>query len=113
MLGEMTLESGTPIVRAESVGYIPQEAWIQNKTFKENVLFAKAFDATHYNKTLDACALRPDLELFAAGDQTEIGEKVLQLGKIYCNSTKLAQSYSNFIDCRRYCNFAKIGEKVP
>ncbi|KAH7676049.1 multidrug resistance-associated protein 1-like protein, partial [Aphelenchoides avenae] len=79
IVGEMTLESGTPIVRAESVGYIPQEAWIQNKTFKENVLFAKAFDATHYNKTLDACALRPDLELFAAGDQTEIGEKGINL----------------------------------
>ena len=96
ILGETTLESGTPIVRAESVGYIPQEAWIQNKTFKENVLFAKAFDAAHYNKTLDACALRPDLELFAAGDQTEIGEKVLQLARTYCNLTDAAHGYGNF-----------------
>ena len=30
-----------------------------------------------YNVTLDACALRPDLEQLPSGDQTEIGEKVL------------------------------------
>ncbi len=29
-----------------------------------------------YDQTLHACALEPDLEILAAGDMTEIGEKV-------------------------------------
>jgi hypothetical protein len=38
------------------------------------------FDPCHltdlYPRVLDACALLPDLEILAGGDETEIGEKV-------------------------------------
>ncbi|KAJ6479017.1 P-loop containing nucleoside triphosphate hydrolase protein, partial [Mycena sanguinolenta] len=36
------------------------------------------FDEERYKKVLHQCALEPDLELFQAGDRTEIGEKGLQ-----------------------------------
>lgn len=36
-------------------------------------------DETRYNSVLDACALRQDLELLPAGDQSEIGEKGINL----------------------------------
>ena len=36
-------------------------------------------DADKYNEVLDACALRPDLDILPAGDMTEIGEKVISL----------------------------------
>ena len=29
-----------------------------------------------YGRTIDSCALGPDLEILPGGDQTEIGEKV-------------------------------------
>ena len=50
-------------------------------TLRDNVLFSKPFDKVRYNQVIDACALRPDLEILPAGDKTEIGERVLCL---YC-----------------------------
>jgi ABC-type transport system involved in cytochrome bd biosynthesis fused ATPase/permease subunit len=61
-----------------SIAYVPQQAWIQNDTLRNNILFGRHWDDAKYQQVLDACALRPDLEILAAGDLTEIGEKVLQ-----------------------------------
>ena len=53
-----------------------QEAWIQNATFKENILFGQRLSQSKYDKIVEACALVPDLKILPGGDQTEIGEKV-------------------------------------
>ena len=58
------------------MAYVPQQAWIQNATVRDNILFGKEFNQALYEKTLDVCALKPDLEILPAGDMTEIGEKV-------------------------------------
>lgn len=55
---------------------MPQEAWIQNATLKENILFGSPYSASEYKKVIAACALQPDLEILPAKDSTEIGEKV-------------------------------------
>jgi len=55
---------------------VAQQAWIQNATLRENILFGQPFDPSKYDKIVDSCALRPDLEILPAGDKTEIGEKV-------------------------------------
>lgn len=68
--------SGKIHVRSESISYVQQQAWIQNLTLKENILFEKEFDANLYERVLDACALRDDIQLLPGGDLTEIGEKV-------------------------------------
>ena len=60
-----------------SVGYVPQNAWIQNLTLKDNILFGRSFKEAHYTKVLENCALKPDLSILPGGDQTEIGEKVI------------------------------------
>lgn len=59
------------------VAYVPQQAWIQNSTFKKNIVFGQELRETWYHSVVEACALKPDLEILPAGDQTEIGEKVL------------------------------------
>lgn len=77
-LGEMERRSG----RVNTVGkiaYVSQQAWIQNATLQDNVLFGKSMNATFYNKVIEACALRPDFDMLPAGDQTEIGEKGINL----------------------------------
>lgn len=58
-----------------SVAYVPQQAWIQNATLRDNVLFGKSLEHSVYTRVVDACALKPDLEMLPGGDQTEIGEK--------------------------------------
>lgn len=59
-----------------SVAYVPQQAWIQNATLRDNILFGKSYNEQKYRRVLEACALTPDLEVLPGGDMTEIGEKV-------------------------------------
>lgn len=74
-VGEMEKLSGDVCVRG-SIAYVTQQAWIQNNSLKENVLFGKAMSDENYATVLDTCALRPDLDILPGGDETEIGEKV-------------------------------------
>ena len=75
ILGEMNKNKGKVTVKG-SVSYVPQQAWIQNLSLKDNILFGRSLNNTFYKKTIDVCALRTDLSVLPAGDQTEIGEKV-------------------------------------
>lgn len=58
------------------MAYVPQQAWIQNATLKDNILFGRDAKDSWYQKVVEACALLPDLEVLPGGDSTEIGEKV-------------------------------------
>lgn len=59
-----------------SIAYVPQQAWIQNISLRDNILFGQSLNDRVYNKVIDACALRADFQMLPAGDDTEIGEKV-------------------------------------
>ena len=45
-------------------------------TVEQNILLGQIMNRKKYNKVLDACALKADLDVLSDGDQTEIGEKV-------------------------------------
>ena len=62
-----------------SVAYVPQQAWMQNASVKDNVLFGKQMDNIFYDNVIDACALKSDLKILPGGDSTEIGEKGINL----------------------------------
>uniref|UniRef100_A0AAQ5Y7Y5 Multidrug resistance-associated protein 1 n=1 Tax=Amphiprion ocellaris TaxID=80972 RepID=A0AAQ5Y7Y5_AMPOC len=78
LLGEMDKLEGTVAVKG-SVAYIPQQAWIQNSSLKDNILFGQERREAWYRQVVEACALQPDLEILPAGDETEIGEKGVNL----------------------------------
>uniref|UniRef100_A0A3Q2PMB4 ABC-type glutathione-S-conjugate transporter n=1 Tax=Fundulus heteroclitus TaxID=8078 RepID=A0A3Q2PMB4_FUNHE len=78
MLGETEKRSGQVTVKG-TVAYVPQQAWIQNATVQDNILFGREKLKTWYQRVLEACALLPDLGILPAGDATEIGEKGLNL----------------------------------
>ncbi|KZT67088.1 P-loop containing nucleoside triphosphate hydrolase protein [Daedalea quercina L-15889] len=84
LLGEMHYmpagpDSFSSLPRAGGVAYAAQESWVQNETIRDNILFGAPFDEERYKKVIDQCALKRDLELFAAGDKTEVGEKGITL----------------------------------
>ena len=74
LAGDMRKTGGT-ITLGASRAFCPQYAWIQNATLKENIVFGKEYKKRWYNDVIDACALRPDLEMLPNGDLTEIGER--------------------------------------
>lgn len=78
ILGETVKQNGT-LNTDGTMAFVAQQAWIQNATLKDNILFGKPFDLDWYNKVVDACALTPDIKMLPGGDQTEIGEKGINL----------------------------------
>uniref|UniRef100_A0A3B1IP99 Canalicular multispecific organic anion transporter 1-like n=1 Tax=Astyanax mexicanus TaxID=7994 RepID=A0A3B1IP99_ASTMX len=78
LLGEMHSLSGSVNIKGD-VAYVPQQAWVQNATLRDNVLFGSDPDERRFCRVLEACALEPDLDLLPAGVQTEIGEKGINL----------------------------------
>ena len=78
VLGELEKRSGRINVNG-SIAYVPQQAWMQNASVKDNVLFAKQMDDKFYSNVIEACALKSDLEILPGGDSTEIGEKGINL----------------------------------
>ncbi|KAL0959258.1 hypothetical protein HGRIS_014529 [Hohenbuehelia grisea] len=72
-------ESWSNLPRAGGVAYAAQESWVQNDTIRANITFGEPFDEERYNKVVYQCCLERDLELFGAGDKTEVGEKGLTL----------------------------------
>uniref|UniRef100_A0A8D0EF95 ABC-type glutathione-S-conjugate transporter n=1 Tax=Salvator merianae TaxID=96440 RepID=A0A8D0EF95_SALMN len=78
LLGEMEKLHGEVAVKG-SVAYVPQQAWIQNATLKDNILFGRPYNEQKYQAVIEACALKQDLEVLPGGDQTEIGEKGINL----------------------------------
>ncbi|KAF9352690.1 Multidrug resistance-associated protein 1 [Mortierella sp. AD094] len=61
------------------VAYVPQQAWIINKTLRDNIVFGKEYNEARYKRVVFACGLEPDLAMLPAGDMTEIGERGINL----------------------------------
>ncbi|KAK6109907.1 multi drug resistance-associated protein (MRP) [Brugia pahangi] len=95
ILGEMDKLNGSVDV-VGSIAYAPQQPWIQNLSLMDNILFGTPFDPQRYETVLDACALKPDLATLPAGDQTEIGEKGINLSGGQKHRVSLARAvYAN------------------
>ncbi|NXM06912.1 MRP1 protein, partial [Tyrannus savana] len=96
LLGEMDKKEGYVVVKG-SVAYVPQQAWVQNATLEDNIIFGREMNESRYKRVIEACALLPDIEILPSGDKTEIGEKGVNLSggqkqrvslarAVYCNA---------------------------
>jgi len=59
--------------------YVAQQPWLENATFKDNILFGLPFDEQRYKQVIEVCALEPDLKIMSDGDSTEIGANGINL----------------------------------
>lgn len=80
------------------MAYVPQQAWIQNMTIRDNILFEKPYIKQKYNRVIEACALAADLKILPGGDLTEIGERVSQF-IFYENLIIIIFFYQNTVYC--------------
>lgn len=97
LLGEMCKinPDGKIFINGETA-FVPQQAWIQNATVRDNILFGRDYNESAYNEIIKACSLVKDFEIMAAGDKTEIGEKGINLSGGQKQRISLARSvYAN------------------
>ena len=83
-----------------SFAYVSQQAWIQNMSLKDNILFNHSngtntqstsnsksklhlYSQKRYDQVLEACSLQSDLEMLSNGDETEIGENGINLSGVF------------------------------
>ncbi|CAM9001052.1 unnamed protein product [Rhodiola kirilowii] len=78
ILGEIEKKSGSVKVSGTKA-YVPQSAWILTGNIRDNILFGSPYDKDRYARTVKACALEKDFELFLWGDLTEIGERGINM----------------------------------
>ncbi|XP_028088748.1 ABC transporter C family member 3-like [Camellia sinensis] len=78
ILGEVPKISGT-VKLCGMKAYVAQSPWIQSGKIEENILFGEEMDRERYEKVLEACSLKKDLEILSFGDQTVIGERGINL----------------------------------
>ena len=99
LISRMDLISGSCAVEG-TVGYVPQQAWIFNATFRENILFGQKFDQKRYDNVLNACSLIEDVQMFPRKDMSEIGERGLNLSGGQKQRISLARAV--YKDCDMY-----------
>ncbi|TVU17083.1 hypothetical protein EJB05_33096, partial [Eragrostis curvula] len=97
ILGEIPRISGSVAV-AGSVAYVAQTSWIQSGTVRDNVLFGKPMNNEEYEKAIRCCALDKDIENFAHGDLTEIGQRGLNMSGGQKQRIQLARAVYNDAD---------------
>ncbi|KAL4496522.1 hypothetical protein ABPG72_014752 [Tetrahymena utriculariae] len=61
------------------IAYVEQEPYIFNKTIRENILFGTKYEEKFYNQVIEACCLVEDIKQFDYGDQTQIGERGINI----------------------------------
>jgi len=92
ILGEMHKLNEGKINLNGSSAYVAQQAWIQNATVRDNIIFGKEYNQQLYEKVVECCSLKTDFQIMPAGDSTEIGEKGINLSGGQKQRISLARS---------------------
>lgn len=61
------------------ISYASQSPFLQHQSIRDNILFGSPLEEGRYDAVLEACALKPDLEIFEDGDLTEVGSRGISL----------------------------------
>lgn len=72
ILGELENYEGKILRRAGKVCYVPKEPWIFKATIRENITFGSEFDREKFDRVIEACSLRQDIECLPLFESTPI-----------------------------------------
>jgi len=95
ILQEISTVSGQ-VSSSGSIAYASQSCWIQSATVRENVTFKSRLDPERFRLSLRVSALDSDMDVLPAGEETEIGERGINLSGGQKARIQLARAvYSN------------------
>lgn len=96
ILGEIPRISGGRMRVFGSKAFVPQSAWIQTGTIRDNILFGKGMNKVFYDEVVNGCCLTRDFETLVDGDRSLVGERGLNLSGGQKQRIQLARAlYSN------------------
>ncbi len=80
-MGEMKHNKENPpaIELNGDVSYVTQQSWVLNATVKDNIIFGSEFNEKKYQDAVKYSCLQSDLNILINKDETEIGEKGVNL----------------------------------
>lgn len=74
-----TVEKGGEVRAKGTVAFVEQEPYIFSGSIKDNITFGRKYDKEHMEVALEVSQLKSDIELFAVGIDTTIGERGLNV----------------------------------
>ncbi|KAJ3129883.1 hypothetical protein HK098_007637 [Nowakowskiella sp. JEL0407] len=78
LIGELQKVDGKVTIGG-TIGYAAQQAWIQNASLEKNITFGLPFEKEKYDLAVKSSCLEADLRILPDGDQTEIGERGINI----------------------------------
>lgn len=99
ILNDLTASEGSISVEG-TIAYASQEPWLFPGTIRQNILFGQPYNKERYDKVIDVCCLRTDLEYLPHGENTLTGDRGLNLSKGQQARVNLARSV--YKDCDIY-----------
>lgn len=63
------------VVSASPIAYVSQTPWALNASVKDNILFDEPLFTSRYKDTIKACGLMWDLQQWASGEDTIVGDQ--------------------------------------
>ncbi|CAO1396998.1 unnamed protein product [Diamesa serratosioi] len=80
LLKEMQIVSGSiEWNKYSTISYVSQVPFCLNASIRDNILFGEPYRPKRYDKIIESCALKADIDLMPNGDLTEIGERGLSI----------------------------------
>ena len=73
-MGELPARTGWINIPGR-ISYASQENWIFSATVRQNIIFGSPFDSEKYERVIQACSLKNDLDSLPYGDLTQVGER--------------------------------------
>ncbi|KAL9960218.1 hypothetical protein ACROYT_G033645 [Oculina patagonica] len=78
IIGEVPSAFGQ-IAHQGRIAYVCQTPWVFSGTVRENILFGKKYNHGAFQRVLDVCSLKEDLDSLSSGDMTHVGERGVSL----------------------------------
>lgn len=116
MLGELSIYNGT-VDRTGKLAFVGQLPWVFSGTLRDNIIFNEPFDSTKFQKIVEICALKKDIERFPDEDLTTIGERGIVLSGGQRVRVSMARAlYSDadifLLDDPLSCVDAQVGNQI-
>lgn len=116
MLGELSIYNGN-VDRTGKLAFVGQLPWVFSGTLRDNIIFNEPFDSTKFQKIVEICALKKDIERFPDEDLTTIGERGIVLSGGQRVRVSMARAlYSDadifLLDDPLSCVDAQVGNQI-